>query len=36
MDPDYWTNPQEFMPERWFEDADPAPEIDAFYPFSAG
>ncbi|ORZ00125.1 cytochrome P450 [Syncephalastrum racemosum] len=36
MDPDYWPEPEKFMPERWAEDANPPPETDAFYPFSAG
>ncbi|KAI8340558.1 cytochrome P450 [Chlamydoabsidia padenii] len=34
--PDYWPHPEEFLPERWLDDADVAPCLDAFYPFSAG
>lgn len=36
MNPSIWKNPKEFRPERWLENADPAPDMDAFYPFSAG
>ncbi|KAL1935726.1 hypothetical protein VTP01DRAFT_4866 [Rhizomucor pusillus] len=32
----YKKSPQEFRPERWLEDADSAPDMDAYYPFSAG
>lgn len=32
----YRKSPQEFRPERWLEDADSAPYMDAYYPFSAG
>ncbi|SAM08257.1 hypothetical protein [Absidia glauca] len=34
--PDYWPNPETFLPERWLNDADVAPCLDAFNPFSAG
>jgi cytochrome P450 len=34
--PDYWPNPEAFLPERWLDDADVAPCLDAFNPFSAG
>ncbi|KAI9005435.1 cytochrome P450, partial [Phycomyces nitens] len=34
--PDYWPDPMEFKPERWLQDADPKPDMDAYYPFSAG
>ncbi|RUP51560.1 cytochrome P450 [Jimgerdemannia flammicorona] len=36
INPDYWPNPTEFMPERFLEGAVPGPAMDAFYPFSAG
>ncbi|CAO3590494.1 unnamed protein product [Absidia cylindrospora] len=34
--PSYWPNPEEFLPERWLDDAQVKPCLDAFYPFSAG
>ncbi|CAO3619566.1 unnamed protein product [Cunninghamella echinulata] len=34
--PEYWLNPDEFIPERWLEGATPPPCLDAYYPFSAG
>lgn len=37
MDPEYWKNPEQFIPERWLDGAgDLSPELDAYYPFSAG
>ncbi|CAM0136093.1 hypothetical protein VKS41_005519 [Umbelopsis sp. WA50703] len=36
MDPEYYDEPELFKPERWLEGYEPAPALDAFYPFSAG
>ncbi|KAG2187650.1 hypothetical protein INT44_005340 [Umbelopsis vinacea] len=36
MDPEYFDEPELFKPERWLEGYEPAPAVDAFYPFSAG
>ena len=34
--PDYWTNPDEFQPERWLKDQFPASHKNAFLPFGVG
>ncbi|KAI8099826.1 cytochrome P450 [Halteromyces radiatus] len=34
--PAYWPRAEEFLPERWLDDAETPPCLDAFYPFSAG
>ncbi|CAO3615847.1 unnamed protein product [Cunninghamella blakesleeana] len=36
VNPEYWENPNDFIPERWLEGANPPPCLDAYYPFSAG
>ncbi|KAI8338009.1 cytochrome P450 [Chlamydoabsidia padenii] len=36
LNEEYWPNARSFEPERWLPDADVEPDLDAFYPFSAG
>mmetsp|Transcript_24121 Transcript_24121/g.23169 ORF Transcript_24121/g.23169 Transcript_24121/m.23169 type:complete len:151 (+) Transcript_24121:704-1156(+) len=35
-DPKYWSNPDDFMPERWLKEDFPASNKNAYLPFSTG